>query len=110
MGKTRSAGALAKLLQESPAGIYVLDEAREIVFANETLLHWLGVEESQLVGKRCDYRALVPDPAALAADLCPPPEAFSGERVQFVISRPDEKGTNQQRLAHAMPLADSTAG
>lgn len=113
MAKARSpAGALNRLLQEATCPIYVLDEARQIVFANAALAQWLGVDESHLLGARCDYHSAAGESAeqALAATLCPPPEAFAENCVRFLLHRPAGTQAAESRFADCTLLSDAGGG
>jgi transcriptional regulator with PAS, ATPase and Fis domain len=80
---------LVRFLEESATPIAAIDAERKVVFVSRKLAEWLGVEAEQLVGVRCAYQAAADDGmAAIAAGLCPPPEAFEGKVDSGCISRP----------------------
>jgi transcriptional regulator of acetoin/glycerol metabolism len=80
---------MARLLDEASAPVFALDARRQIIFANDALGQWLGIEAELLIGKQCDYRAAGGDNAlaAACAALCPPPEAFTGQATDGSVSR-----------------------
>jgi len=79
---------LMRLMEAAATPLAALNAARQFVFANAALGNWLGVDAEQLRGRRCDYRAGGDDPlAAVAAALCPPPEAFAGQVEHGFVSR-----------------------
>ena len=107
--------AVGRMLDASPQPAYLLDEKRRIVYANQALADWLGVELESLFRLRCDYHsddrhgepsaaevldssdglqggsAAIggpADPNAIVAVLCPPPEVLGGVAMQSVIRRP----------------------
>ena len=72
---------LAKLLDDSVAPIYVLDDQRRIVFCNAACARWTRTKAQDLIGQQCVYHTPAEDsePAGVAAGLCPPPKVFSGQ-------------------------------
>src|SRR5262245_14366742 len=79
---------VVRMLDEATTPIYALDVRRQIVFANQALGQWLGINADQLLGKRCDYTSNGDDPLdAVCAALCPPPEAFAGQISDGAVSR-----------------------
>jgi DNA-binding NtrC family response regulator len=97
---------LARLLDEAPTPIYVLDDHRRIVYVNAACAAWTGVAAAELVGRRCNYHS--PDageePSALAAALCPPPEAFAGKRLAAFIAPLGSRNGSDRRRAEFLPL------
>jgi len=88
--------------------MYVLDADRTILFANAACTEWLGVEEESLVGMHCNYHGGAVDDAvtALAARLCPPPEAFDGVCRSSRVAPPSESEERDRTVLFA-PLADA---
>jgi len=104
-GRTKSV-ELVKLLHATTQPLYLLNEKRTIVFCNQTLLDWLGCTADALLGTRCAYHS---DPEAagaeaVAASLCPPPEALAGRETTGVIVCTGPQGTDQRRRARFIPL------
>jgi DNA-binding NtrC family response regulator len=100
---------LVKLLQATAQPVYLLDEKRAIVFCNQALLDWLGCTAEDLHGKCCAYHS---DPAvtggeAMAADLCPPPEALAGRKATGCVARTTPEGIVVRRRAEFIPLQGS---
>jgi transcriptional regulator with AAA-type ATPase domain len=79
--KPSLARSLARSLDAAAVPVYLLDGARRIVYANAAFGQWVGRSPEDLAGVRCDYHAAADVSGAieLAAGLCPPPEAFTGE-------------------------------
>ncbi len=107
MARSRSStSALARLLDKSPNPVYALDEQRRIIFCNSACSEWTGTTAAELVGVRCDFRSSQRDGglADIAARLCPPPEAFAGQRVraELMLSRAGSEPT--RRWAEFLPL------
>ncbi len=84
MARVRSRdSALGRLLAAAPGAVYALDDQRKILYCNTACGELLGVDPSVLIGQRSDYRTTNAGttPADIAASLCPPPDAFSGNSV-----------------------------
>ncbi|MEX2113214.1 MAG: sigma 54-interacting transcriptional regulator [Pirellulales bacterium] len=99
---------LASLLDDSQAPVYVLDDDRRIVFANQACARWLGVAAGALLGERCVYHSPVEQgsSAAIAARLCPPPKVFSGQPQAARISIATFDGRTIFRRGRFLPLSD----
>jgi transcriptional regulator with AAA-type ATPase domain len=102
------AAELVEFLSGGIAPIYILDDARRIVYCNTACARWSGTKISDLVGRECAFHTpSEPDgPAAVAAGLCPPPKVFSGQTRTAMVSclRPD--GSLAHRRGHFFPLDD----
>jgi len=105
-----SANELARLLEAVAAAVYVVNDERRIIFCNEACRQWTGLAADELLGQECRYHSS-PDasgPAAIAAALCPPPEAFFGRRITASITLPKREGESPQaaieRWAEFVPL------
>ncbi len=80
---------VARLLDGTALPVYALDSERRIVFANQALGDWLGIDAQTLLGQQCNYAANSPDDlAALCGGLCPPAEALSGLSCTGEVIRP----------------------
>ena len=91
MPRARSpAASFARLLDGAATVIYLVDDERQIVYCNAACASWLGVAADQLIGTRCGYHSPTEGSASLvaAAGLCPPPEVFTGQRLQATIATP----------------------
>ncbi len=99
---------LARLLADSAAPIYVLDEDRRIVFCNAACAQWVGLAADDLVGQQCIYHSPGDDskPSAVAAGLCPPPKVFAGQVQTATVSCTAPDGTLVWRRGHFVPLSD----
>ena len=107
MARVRSARTeLAELLNSAVAPVYVLDDQRRIVYCNPALATWVGEPVERIVGLQCDYHSVPADsPApAIAAGLCPPPEAFSGRVTSGVVAAHRSITSAQRRRAEFVPL------
>ena len=108
MARNRSMlSALGRLLSDSPSPVYVLNDKREIVYANKSFFQWTGSDEETLIGVRCDYHSSPEVGAAreIAARLCPPAEVFRGEAKSAEIASHQKSGKQSHRRAHFTPLA-----
>jgi DNA-binding NtrC family response regulator len=107
-----SANELARLLEAVAAPVYVVNEERKIIFANQACRDWTGLNSEELLGQECRYHSSpeASGPAAIAAALCPPPDAFLGRRMTAGITLPPREGESPQaaieRPAEFMPLGD----
>jgi len=102
------AAELVEFISGGVAPVYLLDDARRIVYCNTACARWSGTKISDLVGQQCAYHTPGEQegPAAVAAALCPPPKVFSGQTRTALVSclRPD--GSLVHRLGHFYPLDD----
>ncbi|MGD9720282.1 MAG: sigma 54-interacting transcriptional regulator [Pirellulales bacterium] len=103
-----TAAELASLLDESLAPIYLLDDARRIVFLNRAAARLFGAQAAHLLGQQCVYTSQLEagSPEALAAGLCPPPVVFSGRPLSAVVSFPGAAGKTVHRRGRFLPLSD----
>jgi transcriptional regulator with PAS, ATPase and Fis domain len=99
---------LAKLLNDSAAPIYVLDDDRRIVFCNTACARWTRTRAPELIGQQCAYHTPAEDagPMGVAAGLCPPPQAFSGQAQTAIVSCIAKDGRVLYRRGHFLPLGD----
>jgi DNA-binding NtrC family response regulator len=94
------------LFAEVSEPLYLLDEQRRIVFANQAACDWLEVVAGDVLGRVCRYQSGDANPpAALVDSLCPPPEAFHGQKSTGTICRQTVAGRLEQRRADFIPLA-----
>jgi transcriptional regulator with PAS, ATPase and Fis domain len=105
--KPSLARTLVKSLDAAAAPVYLLDGARRIVYANAALGQWIGRSPEDLAGVRCDYHASpeVSGAIEIAAGLCPPPEAFTGEMAAGTVAAFRPPGPAQVRHAQFVRLA-----
>jgi DNA-binding NtrC family response regulator len=109
--KRSSAVRLPKLLDAALSPVYVVDERRRIVYRNRACAELLGDQADAVIGQECRYSSSdeLGATAALAAALCPPPEAFEGQRLSGGVTLGD--GTNSlERTAEFVPLPMSADG
>jgi transcriptional regulator with PAS, ATPase and Fis domain len=109
MARARSAvTALAKILDRAAAPIYILDDERQIVYCNAPCAAWVGTPLEDLIGLKCSYHSS-PEPRAndvVAANLCPPPGVFAGERMCAEVC--GSTGERSTRRAQFLPFADDS--
>ena len=108
MARARSRGSqLVRLFDAAPQPLYIVDADYTIVFCNLACRRWLGPAVDELPGRRCAYhsRAAAAEPDALAAELCPPPGAFTGESGSGVICHADGEQV-QRRRARFLRVSD----
>ena len=107
-GPRANALDLARQFDSATRPLYVVSAARRIVFLNRACADWLACETEALVGLECRYHSLDVGGAkeqALAAALCPPPEAFVGRRMSAVITPPPQVFSFQERRAEFIPFS-----
>lgn len=106
-----SSNELGKLLGAAAEPLYLVAASRRIVFVNDACSQWLGTEAAELVGQECRYTATdLAGPAAVAAAICPPPDAFAGTHMWAPMILPGQPNA-APRQAEFIPisLADETA-
>jgi transcriptional regulator with PAS, ATPase and Fis domain len=106
MPSRRPSRQLVQLFEHSPVPIYVVDDGRRIVYCNAACARWLGIESARLVGQTCTYHSgdAGSSLAEAAAALCPPLQAFQGERADAHVVWRDSGGIVEQREAVFLPL------
>lgn len=107
-----SANELGKLLGGVSEPLYVVAATGRIVFVNDACSQWLETEATALVGQDCRYSAANDQagPPALAAAICPPPEAFAGVRMKAPLILPGKPDAVPRRAEFiSLSLADETA-
>ncbi len=97
---------LARRLNSSDRPLYVVDAQYTVVFLNGAARQWLGAAADGLPGTRCTYAGAgsADGPAALAAALCPPPEAMAGATVEAAISIPAPDDRQPRLRVRFIPL------
>ncbi len=106
---------LARRLHAAERPLYVIDAKYTVVFLNKAARKWLGPAADGLPGTRCTYTTAVPGegPAAVAAGLCPPPEAMAGVAMEATVAVPTPEGRLLRRRMRFTPLgtaADDLVG
>lgn len=109
--KPSLARSLARSLDAAAAPVYLLDGARRIIYANAAFGQWVGRSPEELAGVRCDYHAAADVSGAieLAAGLCPPPDAFTGERVAGTVAALSSSGATDVRQAQFVRVSGEDA-
>jgi DNA-binding NtrC family response regulator len=107
-----SANELAKLLAAVGEPVYVVSATRRLVFVNEACGTWAGVDTKELAGLECRYGMSpeVTGPEAIAAALCPPPEASSGKRLRAPIVLPGQHDRARQVEFIPLTMGDEGVG
>jgi transcriptional regulator with AAA-type ATPase domain len=102
------AAELVEFVSGGIAPVYVLDDARRIVYCNTACARWASVKISELVGQQCAFHSPEEQdgPAAIAAGLCPPPKVFAGQARSALVSCRRSDGNVVRRLGHFFPLDD----
>lgn len=112
--KPSLARSLVRWLDAARAPIYLLDSQRRIVYGNAAFSQWVNRPAEDLAGVRCDYHTSVGVSGSieLAAALCPPPGAFTGELTAGSVAAITGEGKLDQRQARYQVLlpGDSQAG
>jgi DNA-binding NtrC family response regulator len=100
--------ALHRFLAESANPVYLIDSQFTLIYCSPSCAQWLGRDEKELVGNPCRYHSNPQrgETAHALAGLCPPPEAFAGERIDFVAETPSAEGPPRRRSGYAAPLSD----
>lgn len=102
-----SVNELGRVLSAVAEPLYVVAASGKIVFINDACAQWLEADPADIVGQECRYSAVEPmAPGALAAALCPPPEAFHGTRVKAPLLLPG-KPVQEPRQVEFIPLTPS---
>jgi DNA-binding NtrC family response regulator len=97
--------ALARLLDDSGAALYAVDDRRELVYISDALATWLGFEVDELLGGVCNYTSSSERTIEAArAALCPPPDVLAGARRTSLIQWPVASGEIQARPVEFTPL------
>ena len=99
--KPSLARSLVRSLDAARVPIYLLDAQRRIVYGNAAFSRWVNRPAEDLAGVRCDYHTSVGVSGSieLAAALCPPPGAFSGELTAGSVAAITGEGKLDQRQA-----------
>lgn len=87
--------AVLRLFENSDQPLYVLNERREIIFANAACETWLDCKIEALIGQTCVYHSgeSADQIQKTAWALCPPPDLFSGPDIECtaLIQNPHSK-------------------
>lgn len=105
MPAARSAkSVLFRALTDAAAPAWFVDRQMKLLWANDALGRWTGVEPQELIGQTCVWQTSLegsPTRNVLNA-LCPPPHALDGPAVEFRVSNARDEGAN---TLHAVALA-----
>ena len=110
-----SANELARLLEAVAQPVYFVSDERRIIFCNQACRDWTGLAGEELLGRECRYHSSpeLEGAAAIAAALCPPPEAFHGRRMRGNIILPasssGDSGSQGRRAVEFVPLGEGLA-
>ncbi len=101
----RFANDLLRALDAVSVPICLFDDRRTVQFANAACGEWVGFPPNDLVGKRASYHVSPESsPDAAVNRICPPPEAFAGNRTRGVVYAA-ENNSMRRRWAEFVPLA-----
>ncbi len=101
----RFANDLLHALDGVTVPICLFDERRTVQFANTACGDWIGFPPPDLVGKRASYHvSSESSPEAAVNRICPPPEAFAGNRIRSLVYAADDHSM-RRRWADFLPLA-----
>jgi len=104
--KPSTVAQLAKALNAQAQPIYVLDDEATVVFLNRACREWLGRDADGLLGTPAAYHS-EPEPAgpkAVAAALCPPPQALHGQPCSAPVTHVTPDGRVLRRRAVFVPV------
>ncbi len=111
MARSRTpATELARRLNAAARPLYVVDAKYTVVFLNTAAREWLGLAADGLPGTRCTYTTAAPGEgaAAVAAGLCPPPDAMAGAAGEANVAVPTPDGRVLRRRVRFIPLGASS--
>jgi PAS domain S-box-containing protein len=85
---------LRTVTREARVGLVIVDKDWRYTFANQTYLNLVGLEESEIIGKR------IPDVQAGVYDQIKPnlSRAFQGERVSYEVKMPSRDHLRKERV------------
>ncbi|MFW6125033.1 MAG: sigma 54-interacting transcriptional regulator [Pirellulales bacterium] len=109
MGTSRNVTTpVEDLLAAASEPIFAVGHDRRIVFFNPACERLFGCKADDVLGQECYYGGPASSDAleSLRASLCPPPEAFEGQRVRGTIQVPVLGGAWHQRAATFLPCHD----
>ncbi len=88
--------------------VFVIDAERQVRAFNAGCQALTGWKADDVVGQTCHYASVsdVAGGAALAASLCPPPEAFAGQESSTPAYLLHQHGHALPRMLHFFPLCD----
>ena len=82
----------------------LFDDDRRVVFANSACgLFWVGVPLADLIGRRASFSSADHADSTPADGICPPRDAFAGQRMSGVVFATAE-GQLRRRRAEFVPL------
>lgn len=102
----RKARSLDSRLEATATPVFVIDAERRIRAFNRGCEMLTGWTAAEALGQVCHYGSLGHETGvpALAASLCPPPEAFAGEDTAAPTYIICKDGASQARMLHFFPL------
>jgi len=104
VAKSRTAKSnLFRAFERSNQPVYLLDADRNIIFCNDALAEWVSEPVEKITSWRCDFHSLGKTDA-IAAQLCPPLEAFRGQTGHGKISHDPGNGKIEFRNAAFLTL------
>ncbi|RPI86515.1 MAG: hypothetical protein EHM42_05925 [Planctomycetaceae bacterium] len=106
--RSRKTSDLATWLGTSRTPLFVLDAERRIRVFNAGCQSLTGWSAADVVGEVCQYASVadVTGGSALAASLCPPPEAIAGQEISVPAHLAHRDGHTLARRLYFFPLHD----
>jgi DNA-binding NtrC family response regulator len=97
---------VVRLFDRSDQPVYLVDDQRRIVFANQALAAWTGVAAEELASQICNFHSSTGLQAAadVACQLCPPPAAMAGVERTAEIGMVSAAGELVRRSVRFVPL------
>ncbi|UUO08259.1 sigma 54-interacting transcriptional regulator [Blastopirellula sp. J2-11] len=104
--RTRPASLLAQILNDHAYPVYAIDQNQQLAFLNDACRRALGDGADELLGMKCRYHAAgqLPPRQQQAADLAPPPDVFSGQRMEVPLTLPSGDGRSSVFSVQFSPL------
>lgn len=100
--------AVFQHLNACASPIYLLNNARQLIFANQATFNWLGRTSDELTGLQCFFGR--PDGnqtiKSLETGLCPPPTCFQGNFMSGTVAASDGSHRVSMRRASFVPLGE----
>lgn len=98
--------SIGRWTERSQRPVYALDRSRVLVYANAACLEWLGAEEANVLGRKCDFHSLMSRDSTMdvVAGLCPPPDQLEVSNGTFIAWHLQSDGASRQRQAHCWQM------
>ena len=97
---------IARLLDDTPSPIFIVDADRRIAYANRALGDWLQLDPDKMVGLECPYSSQSQSPVA---GLGPPPAVLAGDSGYGSVWKETHDGKTESRPAQFIPIPSGHA-